>query len=331
MPDAAPTFRAHRTDPTNHRDRRSKIADIIQAQTPPHFQVTVRATVSAPSLSLCLDFLRMFARLKLEEEHPRLWRDGLRTWADESLCAVYSKVRKAGLGVEVFWATHSFAASLLISSAYVSEVLACKTKWLDVSTPLMAICSGSKLGTRMFGFAMAMVSAERIAAYAIDLLKGFGDKLTEETEADFFTKVMAEVTRLDISVALAERRQIKLSYRGLTLSMQTQTAEDISLRWGCFVREVGKSIPRLPFEDDVCGPLDKPQELSPEIAKTVRIARDTLLQLLTEHPHSSFSEVCARKGDIVVQCDPGAKVDLAIGEALIGSGGEELIVQHIMK
>lgn len=103
------------------------------------------------------------------------------------------------------------------------------------------------------------------------------------------------------------------------------------MRWGCFVREVGKSIPRLPFEDDIFGPLDKPQELSPEIAKTVRIARDTLLQWLTEHPHSSVSEVCARKGGIVVQCDPGAKVDLAIGEALIGSGGEELIVQHIMK
>lgn len=86
----------------------------------------------------------------------------------------------------------------------------------------MAVCSGSKLGTRMFGFAMAMVSADRIAAYAIDLLKGFGDKLAGETDADFSTKVMAEVTRLDISVALAERRQIKLSYRGLTLSMQTQ-------------------------------------------------------------------------------------------------------------
>lgn len=113
--------------------------------------------------------------------------------------------------------------------------------------------------------------------------------------------------------------------------MQTQgIANEIRLQWGCFVREVGTLIPRLPFENDIFGPVAKSQELAPEIANTVRIARDTLLQLLSEHPHSSFSEVCARIGDIALLCDLGAKVGLAIGEALIGAGGEGLAVQQIM-
>lgn len=56
-----------------------------------------------------------------------------------------------------------------------------------------------------------------------------------------------------------------------------------------------------------------------------------LLQLLAGHPHSSYSEVCARKGDIVAQCDPGARVDIAIDEALVGAGGDALILEHILK
>lgn len=213
-----------------------------------------------------------------------------------------------------------------------SEVLACKTQWLDVSTPLMTICTGSKLGHRMFGFAMAMVSADRIAAYAINELKQVTGAITDDFEKNFSTRVMAEVTRLDISAALSERRQVKLSYRGLQLTMQTQgISDENSLRWGCFIREVGRSAPRLPFEFDIFGSLENAQDLSADTEEKVRVSRDALLKLLAEHPHSSFSEVCARKGDIVVQCDAGARAGLAIGEALVGAGGEALIMGLILK
>lgn len=319
-----PTFLPHQAC-SSKGDRRLALDSPPSCECEPpshHCEVIVRATVSASSLALGLDFLRMVSRLKLHERHARLWQDGLRSWADETLCAAYSKMKKGGLGVEVFWATHSFVAGLIIAPSDVSEVLACKTQWLDVSTPLMTICTGSKLGHRMFGFAMAMVPADRIAAYAISELKQVKGAITDDFEKNFSTKVMAEVTRLGISAALSERRQVKLSYRGLQLTMQTQgISDEISLRWGCFIREVGRSVPRLPFEFDIFGPLENAQDLSADIEEKVKVSRDALLKLLAEHPHSSFSEVCARKGDIVVQCDAGARVDLAIGEALVGAGG----------
>ena len=47
--------------------------------------VTVRPSVSDSSLQLCLDFLRMIARLHLQDLYSRVWLDGLRSFADQVL------------------------------------------------------------------------------------------------------------------------------------------------------------------------------------------------------------------------------------------------------
>lgn len=275
----------------------------------------------------------MVARLRLDRTYARIWNDGLKGWADESLVAAYAKMKKSGFGVVDFWKSHSTIAALLMSGDAVRAALGCNTKWMDVSEQLAEVCASSRLGHKMFGFALGLVSSDKIGLFANGLLDSIVEPITAQKQENFKQQVMAEVTRLDISAALAERRTIILDYRGLQLAITTQgIAEEISLRWGNFLRARGKQTPRLPFEAEVFGDSDDDLlGMSQDVASSVSVPRNLLLKLMSEFQSSSFSDLCARKGDVIMQADRAARVDVAIGEALVGAGGDKFMMDKLMR
>lgn len=291
------------------------------------YMLTVRASVSASSLALGLDFLRMVHRLGLDKEHPVVWERGVRPWADDTLCAALSHMKKGGLGIEVFWRTHCAIAPFVVPIAAAEAILQCRSSWLEVAEELAQAVDSSKLGNKLFGFALSLVAASRIGKYAENLLlAAVAGNIDESMEKCFIADVLAEATRLNLHAALNERREIRLDYKGLIVTMPTQgISDEIGLRWSCFVRQHAVGVPPLPFEQHVFPGKDPRGKPSDSMLLPVKTSRETLLQLVKDHPDDCFVDICRKKADILLQGDRGARVDLAIGEAMVGEGGEALL------
>ena len=196
---------------------------------------------------------------------------------------------------------------------------------------LVVVCRSCSLGNKMFGWALAMVAAERLEAFAQRHLDSIAGLVTSETRATFTKAVLDEATRLDVSSALVDRRIISLQYKGLELSCTTHgLSEEVGLRWGCFLRTHGRGVPPLPFEAEAFGKVERLLELDAPVLDGIRVARETLLQVLKDHPGLSYSEVCSRRGSVLTQCDQGSRVDVAIGQALLAKGGEDMLIDRLL-
>ena len=84
----------------------------------------------------------------------------------------------------------------------------------------MLVCASSKVGAKMFAFARALVAADRIASFCIEALSALEPPLAKVQETQGSTAVMAEVTRHDFGDALAQRRNIKLQYKGMEVVLR---------------------------------------------------------------------------------------------------------------
>ena len=283
-------------------------------------------------MELALSFIGLLQKADVASSFVVLFRDGLKEWIDDTMCAAFASMRKAGLGVDTFWIVHSKSLSLLLPDRDVEAILACKTSWLNVAEPLSKVCASCKVGCRMFGWALSMVSADRLSDFAIKKLQSITGTLTKDKESKYIQEVVDEAEKLDIKSALQGRRNINIDYRGLGLTLETQgIAEEATLRWSALVRAIGQGTPRLPLEDELFGKVTNERQLCKESQEQVVQARTMLNQLIEENPSMSFNALCAKKAAVIVQSGPAARIDIAIGTALLAKGGEDMMVLKILE
>ena len=95
-------------------------------------------------MELCIAFLQMCGRLQVHVHRGVLWAEGLSEWADNVMVQAFASMRKAGLGLEVFWEVHHSVAGMLVDPERVRRILACKTRWTDCTKDLTHVLRSAK-------------------------------------------------------------------------------------------------------------------------------------------------------------------------------------------
>ena len=123
-------------------------------------------------VALGLSFLRWLDRTRLDARFGH--EVGCcKEWVDDLLLAVWSAGKRESLRPGGFWALHRQYARLLLPSDSMEAVLAEKDSWSSVEQHLRKLVGSSRLGDRLFNWALQKVVMEKVHKSMQQVLVGF--------------------------------------------------------------------------------------------------------------------------------------------------------------
>lgn len=87
--------------------------------------------------------------------------------------------------------------ALLVPSESAERALACKTRWVDVLADLSACCASSKIGSKLFGFALVGAAQDRVAIWSDEFLSKLKGIVTPSDRDSFFDHVRKKLQDRD--------------------------------------------------------------------------------------------------------------------------------------
>ena len=203
----------------------------------------------------------------------------------ESYCSVLG----SRLGPESWLKSHELEWKLLLDEGAVRRILALQSSqaWHLVATELRSLISGSRLGSRLFGFAAKGILAESIQEIVNEKIGELRKctSLTSLVVCRLRNEALEQVRNLEGVKALSKRREIWASYRGWELQWQCNTVEDeVETRLQTALRSLYAQkgvIQQLPGEDQLCDYDDiKVQSIESRLYCKAAPCREFLRQLL---------------------------------------------------
>lgn len=200
--------------------RPPNLAGMPTRVTPPHTTLRLSAYLSAATdfnQREVVGLLRALREVKPAQTHATsIIRDTLRAFVrcgvsgkfkqeincltdlyDEALAALFVSLKKDGVTLHTFWDHHKDICCFVINSSEVEEVLKADTDWAKVAAPVSQLSSGSRLGSKMFGFAHIFVASQLISDFMGGLFQNLGvAALTSSWSQEATAACLREAERL---------------------------------------------------------------------------------------------------------------------------------------
>jgi hypothetical protein len=110
-------------------------------------------------LQQCYSVCECFGRLQVKRDFP-LSFELIQSWVDDVLCQVLQSAKGTKLRPSVFVDTHSTVLYLCLPRAETELVINHDGAWVLKEAELVKIVNGSKIGAKLFGFAISQVLGE---------------------------------------------------------------------------------------------------------------------------------------------------------------------------
>lgn len=125
------------------------------------------------AISIIRDSLRAFVRCGVSVKFQK--EIGCLTdLYDEALAALFVSLKKDGVTLHTFWEHQKDICAFVIDCAQVEEVLKADTNWALVAAPVSQLSSGSRHGSKMFGFAHIFVASQLISDFTGGMFRNLG-------------------------------------------------------------------------------------------------------------------------------------------------------------
>lgn len=120
----------------------------------------IRPSASMAQCNLVLDLMRFLVRTSLSLRFPAEI-EMLRTTWDDALCVAWANMKKERVSPKTFVSIYGPILPLACNGKDVDTILDATGSWLSVKNELLSVTNSSKLGMRLFGFALEhLITAE---------------------------------------------------------------------------------------------------------------------------------------------------------------------------
>ena len=210
--------------------------------------------------------------------------------------------------------TYKEVAGLVLCMSDVEQIMEQSGSWQPVATVLSRVVDSSMLGMKMFGWLLTPVLAESMQIFTDKCIdESLSGEVNTASIEQCAADCLGEAVSLGAVAVLGHRRDIKVSYRGMQLTVQDIRGyeEELTIRIAAKLKSrcVGAGVPLLVFEGSVLGPpqleaKDAPK-VQPEVLKDFKMARVTANEMLKKQVLSGelVKEMITTKGQICVQVD----------------------------
>ena len=228
--------------------------------------------------------------------------------------------------------TYKEVAGLVLCMSDVEQIMEQSGSWQPIATVLSRVVDSSMLGMKMFGWLLTPVLAESMQIFTDKCIdESLSGEVNTASIEQCAADCLGEAVSLGALAVLGHRRDIKVSYRGMQLTVQDIRGyeEELTIRIAAKLKSrcVGAGVPLLVFESSVLGPpqleaKDAPK-VQPEVLKDFKMARVTANEMLKKQVLSGelVKEMITTKGQICVQVDKTFKIELALLDTACGEGG----------
>ena len=127
---------------------------------------------------------------------------------------------------------------LVMQREEVERLRAEKDSWGNVEDVLLKVVDASRIGRRLFGFAVQNVMGNAIAKKCDEAItKLFAGKVTESKVCEVKRGLMSTLNDLPGVDNLVERREVQMEYRGIQIKVKVASLlEEAALRVDCAIR-----------------------------------------------------------------------------------------------
>eukprot|EP00974_Lingulodinium_polyedra_P028162 2719504-Lingulodinium_polyedra.AAC.1 len=153
------------------------------------------------------------------------------TW-DIALVTAFGAMKREKVSPLTFWKLYKSISGLVLDAGLVEKLLQIETEWGEVADTLIQVASSTRIGLRMFGFALEKVLVEKLSKFIdekISMLNGC--HLDSTALQEWVSQTLQECNALPGISFLPMKRLVPISYRGISINKEcTSINQEVQLK-----------------------------------------------------------------------------------------------------
>ena len=305
------------------------------------FTLDIRAGVSIVQATLLIDIMKYLVVNGMDTAFPAEIKLVVMHF-DDGLCHVLASMRRERLSIRTFFELSRVQCRLVLPMAETERAFAAKGSWTDISDDLNIIVASSRLGAKLFGFALESIIAEKVEGVIQNGLAALQEqKLTIDVVTEAKKKISTELKAIKNVDKLSPKWLVSVRYRGIVCQVEVGSIdEELIFRFDSVLKERAvetEAVLALHCENVLVDFTKKDKAtlgVDDDLVRGVAVARQVANDLLASFGKISGSmvaEALLSKQAMLCSLDRSFNLEISFFNAMAGSGGETRLHAQILK